>query len=81
MKRLEKNEERRIVQDWLQKEIQTPSHPQEIDQITQQTDQWPSHIQSYCNALKTYLKGIIYLRNHQSISHKRSLFNSKKSNQ
>ncbi len=57
LKRLTKKNEESILNDWLQQEIQTPSNPQEwIDQITQETDQWPSHIQSYCNALEIYLK-------------------------
>ncbi len=57
LQRLERKDEENIFQYWLQKEIKTPSDPQEwIERISQQTEQWPSHIQSYCNAIEAYLE-------------------------
>ncbi len=53
---LEPQAERQILHDWLTRELKTPSGVTRwIDQITQQTDQWPRHIKSYCNAIFHFL--------------------------
>ncbi|MCY4217108.1 MAG: ATP-binding protein [Flavobacteriaceae bacterium] len=55
--RLEAEAERQILDDWLQKEIKTPSDTKRwLNAITKQTDGWPSHIEAYCHALSEYLK-------------------------
>ncbi len=57
LQRLEPDAEQSIIHDWLTKEIKTPSDTTPwIHAMTQQTDQWPSHIQSYCNALCEFLE-------------------------
>ncbi len=57
LQRLEPDAEQSIIHDWLTKEIKTPSDTTTwIQEIIKQTDQWPSHIQSYCNALCEFLE-------------------------
>ncbi|MCY4268015.1 MAG: ATP-binding protein [Flavobacteriaceae bacterium] len=54
---IERDAERSIIDDWLTKEIKTPSDTTSwIDQITQRTDRWPRHIQSYSNAICDFLE-------------------------
>ncbi len=56
LKALEPHAEKAIIHDWLTKEIKTPSDTTPwIHAMTQETDRWPRHIQSYCNALSSYL--------------------------
>ncbi len=54
---LEPNAERQIIDDWLKKEIQTPSDTMLwIHAITKRTHGWPRHVISYCHAICNLLK-------------------------
>ncbi len=56
LKRLEPTTESQIIDDWLMKEIKTKDDPTHwIQQISQKTDGWPRHLQSYCNAISQYV--------------------------
>ncbi|MCY3998702.1 MAG: AAA family ATPase [Flavobacteriaceae bacterium] len=62
---LDKEIEYKILKDWLTQEFQTPSNPEKwIDAITQRTEGWPRHLQSYVNAVNEYLDIGTSLKDH-----------------
>ena len=71
LKALDQHSERNIIRDYLVKEahvsINDPQLNHWIDQISQQTHGWPSHITSYANTFMKYLQKHGTSLNHEKL--------------